>query len=411
MAHEWIKSPHKGLRYREHPTKTVGAGRYKRPLRYYMMVFKWQGRSMAETLGWENEIFTEWRGKTIEGETAAEQIFNQLRNNRQSNVPPFTLADLRAENLATLEEETRKAEVDKRQGMTFGDVWETSYYPHIKANRRSQRGIETEDALYRLWIAPVISALPMAKIATVPHLEKIKKRLKDAGKSPRTTRYALDVIRQVFNHADLVNIYQGRNPAAGRQVKRPQEDNRRHRSLSPEEADLLLAELLKRSVDVHDISLLSLQAGLRYGEVATLRWGAVDIFNGQGILLDTKSGKNRPFYMTPAVKEMFARRRLPKAKPDDLVFPDKNGNVQGKISRTFRLVVDEMFNQAVTDTREKVVFHTLRRSFATQLLNQGTGIYSIKELLGHADITTTTRYLDTNSDQLKAAVQQLQRQA
>jgi integrase len=364
-----------------------------------MMVFKWQGRSVAESLGWENEIITEWRGKTIEGEAAAEQIFSQLRSNRQSNIPPFTLAELRADNQAALDEKNRQAEAERRQGMTFAEVWESSYYPHIKANRRSTPGVEREEVLFRLWIDPVIGKLPLAKIATVPHLEKIKKRLKDAGKSPRTARYALDVIRQIFNHADLVNIYHGRNPAAGRQVKRPQEDNRRHRSLSPEEADLLLAELLKRSIDVHDISLLSLQAGLRYGEVATLRWGAVDIFSGQGILLDTKSGKNRPFYMTPAVKEMFARRRLPKAKPDDLVFPDKNGNVQGKISRTFHLVADEMFNQAVTDAREKVVFHTLRRSFATQLLNQGTGIYSIKELLGHADITTTTRYLDTNSDQ------------
>ena len=58
----------------------------------------------------------------------------------------------------------------------------------------------------------------------------------------------------------------------------------------------------------------------------------------------------------------------------------------------------------------EVVFHTPPRTFATQLLNQGTSIYSIQQLLGHADITTTTRYLDVNSDQLKEAVLRLQQQ-
>jgi integrase len=404
MGFQWGKSSVKGLRFREHPTKTVGAGKYKRPLRYYVMTFKWRGRTVSEGLGWENEIFTEWRGKTIIGEEAAEHIFSQLRNNRQSNVPPFTLAELRADNKAVLEEATRQAEAEKVKNMTFAEIWNDSYYPFIQANRRSQRAIETEELLFRLWINPVIGNLPLAKIATLPHIEKLKKTMKTAGKSARTIRYALDVVRQVFNHADLKNIYRGRNPAAGRQVKRPQEDNRRNRSLSPAESDTLLSTLLKHSRDVHDMALLSVHAGLRYGEVASLKWGDVDIFAGQGVLVDTKSGKNRPFYMTEQVKTMFAKRQPPKSKSGDLVFPDQNGNRQLKISRTFRLVTDALFNQDVTDSRNKVVFHSLRRTFATQLLNQGTSIYHIQRLLGHADITTTTRYLDVDGKDLKDAV-------
>ena len=93
--------------------------------------------------------------------------------------------------------------------------------------------------------------------------------------------------------------------------------------------------------------------------------------------------------------------------PKNSVFPDKNGNEQQKISKTFQRVVDDLFNQDIDDRRERVVFHTLRRTFATQLLNQGTSIYHIQKLLGHADITTTTRYLDADASTLKEAVLKL----
>lgn len=166
--------------------------------------------------------------------------------------------------------------------------------------------------------------------------------------------------------------------------------NRRNRSLSEAEGEHLLNVLKKHSLDVHDMCLLSLQAGLRFGEIAGLKWNDVDIIAGQGHLKDTKSNKNRPFFLTSPVKAMFARRKLQGVAPEELVFPDKNGNEQQKISKTFQLVVGDLFNQGIEDRRERVVFHTLRRTFATQLLNQGTSIYHIQKLFGHADITTTT---------------------
>lgn len=105
---------------------------------------------------------------------------------------------------------------------------------------------------------------------------------------------------------------------------------------------------------------------------------------------------------------MFVQRQPQTATPAQLVFPDQNGKPMQKISKTFGRVVDPMFNSGVEDRRERVVFHTLRRTFATWLLNQGTSIYHIQKLLGHASITTTTRYLDADSDTLQDAVMQLQ---
>ena len=394
---EWTKTKSLGVRYRLHGTRRNGVGFD----RYYVIRYKIDGKDKGEGVGWASAGWNEKK---------AAAVLAELRANQTNGTPPYTLAEKRQMEDNRRDETTRQAEAEKVRNMTFAEIWTDSYYPQIKANRRSTSGVVREEGLFRLWINPVIGKLPLAKIATVPHLEKIKKRLKDAGRSARTTRYALDVIRQVYNHADLVNIYHGRNPAAGRQVKRPQEDNRRNRSLSPAEGEVLLAALLKHSQDVHDMALLSLHGGLRYGEVTGLKWGDVDIFAGEGVLKDTKSGKNRPFYMTQAVKTMFAKRQPQKAEPDGLVFPDRNGKRQLKISRTFHLTVDPLFNQDVTDPRNKVVFHSLRRTFATQLLNQGTSIYHIQKLLGHADISTTTRYLDADSKDMKDAVLGLQRQ-
>jgi integrase len=234
--------------------------------------------------------------------------------------------------------------------------------------------------------------------------------MKAAGRSPRTIRYALDVIRQVYNHADQKNLYRGRNPAAGRQVKRPREDNRRNRYLTSEESELLLKALWSKSKVTHDMTLLSLRAGLRFGEITTIKWLDVDVFTGEGTLKDTKSGKNRPIFLTDDVKTMLARRRPEQAKPGDLVFTDKNGAQIKKISKTFGRTLDDLkFNEGVTDSREKVVFHTLRRTFATWLLEQGTNLYFIQKLLGHADISTTTRYLDADKEAMKNEVLRLQK--
>jgi site-specific recombinase XerD len=51
------------------------------------------------------------------------------------------------------------------------------------------------------------------------------------------------------------------------------------------------------------------------------------------------------------------------------------------------------FNAGVKDAQNLVVWHTLRHTYATRMLEDGCDIYMLKEFMGHESVTTTEIYL------------------
>jgi integrase len=60
-------------------------------------------------------------------------------------------------------------------------------------------------------------------------------------------------------------------------------------------------------------------------------------------------------------------------------------------------------NEGVTDARQKVVFHTLRHTFASWLVMRGVPLYDVAKLMGHNTIVMTQRYGHLAPDRLMAS--------
>ena len=65
-------------------------------------------------------------------------------------------------------------------------------------------------------------------------------------------------------------------------------------------------------------------------------------------------------------------------------------------------------NDGITDRRQKLVFHSLRHTFASWLVQMGKPLYTVSQLLGHSDLKMTMRYAHLAPDTQRAAAMELE---
>ena len=88
----------------------------------------------------------------------------------------------------------------------------------------------------------------------------------------------------------------------------------------------------------------------------------------------------------------------------DFVFPATGGGQRRWTSDSFTRTVDELkLNEGITDARQKIVFHSLRHTFASWLVKRGNPLYTVGELLGHSTLEMTKRYAHLAPDTLRKA--------
>ena len=168
-------------------------------------------------------------------------------------------------------------------------------------------------------------------------------------------------------------------------------------TLSPEEARRLLTVAGASSLRLRVMLALAYGCGLRAGEVARLRAGEVDSAQGVIRVVQSKGRKDRHVMLPEEVLELL--RQWWKERPmrfdagvppvERLVFPSRKPDKPLTIRQLNRL-----FHQAceAAGISKPVTLHSLRHSFATHLLEQGTDIRLIQEVLGHDKLDTTARY-------------------
>jgi len=384
---KWIKTTFPGVRYREHPTRKNGVKRDQ----YFTIRYKLAGKDKEEGLGWASEDWTAAK---------AYDRLKELKKNRKAGEGPQTLAEKRGIEDARKAAEKTEAERQEKEAVTFETFFKDTYLPQAKADKK-ERSVTREEGLFNVWIKPVIGHLSMKAVAPF-HLEKLKKSMADKGQSPRSIEYALSVVRQIFNTAKRLGAFDGENPTA--KVKFPKPDNGRMRFLTHKEADKLLEALKGKSADVHDMTLLSLNCGLRFGEIAALTWQDVDLERGTLTIRDAKAG-SRYAFLTEQSKAMLEARE--EGKPSDYVFTGRKVLLD-RISLTFKRTIDELkLNEGIDDPRLRVYFHSCRHSYAAWMIEEGADLYTVQKLLGHKTNVMTQRYAHMSESRLRDAAKAL----
>jgi len=156
------------------------------------------------------------------------------------------------------------------------------------------------------------------------------------------------------------------------------------------------------------MAFLSLYTGMGFGEVASLTWQDIDFNNGIIYIKDPKNRKSRVAYMMEGIKELLLAKKK-NSNSNALVFTAQNNSKIINVPNSFEKAVKRLgLNKDVTDPRDKVVFHTLRHTFASWLVQAGTPLYTVKELLGHKSIAMTERYSHLAENTMRDAIKNLE---
>ena len=144
------------------------------------------------------------------------------------------------------------------------------------------------------------------------------------------------------------------------------------------------------------VLMLCYGCGLRLGEIRLLKPGDIE-WNRNIIKVHGKGSKERQVMLDPsigaALKQHFS------AQPGCVYIFE--GEKKGKPYS--RRTIEKIYEHACRKARIKRVggIHTLRHCFATHLLEQGTDLRQIQELLGHSSIKTTQIYTHVSKEQIE----------
>lgn len=141
---------------------------------------------------------------------------------------------------------------------------------------------------------------------------------------------------------------------------------------------------------------LAYAAGLRVSEVVNLKVADLDI---DELILRIWGGKGKKDRISVLPEKLRDSLRNTIAGKDgaEYVFESNRG---GKLTTTS---LQKMFRKSLEKTtiKKSATFHSLRHSFATHLLENGTDVRYVQELLGHANIRTTQIYTQVTNPKLK----------
>jgi integrase/recombinase XerD len=146
---------------------------------------------------------------------------------------------------------------------------------------------------------------------------------------------------------------------------------------------------------------LMLECGLRCGEVIAIRPEHLDLDTCRLIVREGKGGKDRIVWFADDLRDLIARwlRRRPDS---EWLLCTRHGTQVN--TRYLRELVKRKALDAGIPEAERVTPHTLRHTFATDLLRETKNIRLTQKALGHANLATTMIYTHVADEELEKAM-------
>ena len=226
--------------------------------------------------------------------------------------------------------------------------------------------------------------------------------LMDKGNNASTINKKLSALRSFYRYA-LKRKLVDADPAHC--ITGPKKSKPLPQFLREREMDNLL-DVIEWGGDYKDVRartilLLFYEAGLRRSELTGLNDADVD-FEAKQLKVTGKRNKQRVIPFGEELSQVLSHyitirdERVARKEAGALFLSDKGERMTG--DQVYAIV--HKYLSAVTSLKKRSP-HVLRHTFATAMLNNGAGLESIKNLLGHESVSTTEIYAHTTFEQLK----------
>jgi len=268
---------------------------------------------------------------------------------------------------------------------------------YLRTRNYSPHTIENYGRDLRLFFAPLTQDLCTVSWREV---DTFIQQQHAAHLAATTINRRLNAVKHFFEYLVMEQQTLASNPV------KPSHFLRRGRPLPKQLSQDQVRTLFTRITHPRDyaLALLMLRCGLRVSEVARLRLADLD-WEQQSLRID--QGKGRKDRMVSLSADALGALRTclalrPAVVPDGLVFWNQKRPHRALSSKGIQQQIERYAKAAGI----KASCHSLRHTFASNLLEAGAEVITIKELLGHASIESSERYAKLSNQRVKHVYQQ-----
>ena len=302
------------------------------------------------------------------------------------------------------ERQTRAEDLDRGDDVPLlKDFVESDFIPALQASVKDST-LATYRARLNIWIIPHLGEQRLSHVAK-GDVDDMIAAMQDAGLTDKSVKNCCGVLSRLYREAIEREVV-----ATMPKIVAPTVSYKgRPDYFSKEEVKRILREG-EAEPAITNLLQLAVQTGMRMGELMALEWRDIDWKAGligvrrnkvQGKITTPKNGKGRDIPVSDDLIAQMKTWRAEQDPPSSFVFA-KDGE-----SMTKGMVYDPLarvYERAGIPLHKGRGLHILRHTYATHVADSGIPIRTLQEILGHATLDMTMRYVKVTEESKRRAV-------